>query len=151
MIDYIEKIIMVYLKFEKELIKFLNRRKIKGSKVMLCPCYNAVFEIEATKSLKNIKHRQPRKNMRDDKISQFSFNKKGFPYNKYQRASHYSRNQNKTYVPPTNVPLGEWIWPTGIPNIDQQKWKVIEVSVGSSYHDNYEVSKNYSSFQELVG
>lgn len=40
--------------------------------------------------------------------------------------------------------LGEWIRPTKKPNVDKQKWKVIEFGVGSSYHDNSQVSKNYS-------
>lgn len=37
-VDYIEKMKVVYPKAEEELIDFLNRCKIKGSEVMLCPC-----------------------------------------------------------------------------------------------------------------
>lgn len=67
MIDYTKKIKVVYLKVKEELIDFLNRCKIKGSEIMLCPCCNIVFNKEAKKSLENIKPRQPRKSVRDNK------------------------------------------------------------------------------------
>lgn len=38
MLDYTEQMKVVYPKAEEEWINFLNSCKIKGSKVMLCPC-----------------------------------------------------------------------------------------------------------------
>lgn len=55
MVDYTEKIKVVCPKAEEELIDFLNRCKIIGSEVMLCPRCSALFDIEATKDLENIK------------------------------------------------------------------------------------------------
>lgn len=55
MVDYIEKIKVVYPKDDVKLIDFLNRCKIKGSEVMLYSRCNAVFNKEGMKGLKNIK------------------------------------------------------------------------------------------------
>lgn len=52
MIDYTEKIKVVYPKAGEELIDFLNLYKITGSEVMLYPRCSAMFDIEATKCLK---------------------------------------------------------------------------------------------------
>lgn len=42
---YTENMKMVYLKDEKDLINFINRCKIKGSEVLICPCCCAVFDL----------------------------------------------------------------------------------------------------------
>lgn len=78
MVDYTEKIKVVYPTAKEELIDFLNQCKIKCSEVMLCHRCSAVFDKEATKGLKNIKPQQLRKSMRGDKRSKFSFDKRGF-------------------------------------------------------------------------
>ena len=47
-----EKLKTTYPTAEEELIDFLNRCKLRSSKVMLCPRCSVVFEKEATKGLK---------------------------------------------------------------------------------------------------
>lgn len=50
----------------------------------------------------------------------------------------------KTYIQPSNASKGEYVRPSnqGWPN--QQKWKVVNIGVGSSYHDNSHMTKKYS-------
>lgn len=70
-LDYIEKMKVVYPKDEEELIDFLNRCNIKGYKVMICPRCSVVFDEEAIKDLEKIKPQQPRKVGRDDSRNHF--------------------------------------------------------------------------------
>lgn len=77
-------------------------------------------------------------------MPQFSFDKRGAPYKKYQEPTNQWRSQRKTYIPFVVVPFGKWIQPIVRPNSNKQKWRVVKVCDGSSYHDNSQVSKNYS-------
>lgn len=43
-VSYTNQMKVVFAKSEEELIDFLNRYKLKDFEVMLCPCYNAVFD-----------------------------------------------------------------------------------------------------------
>lgn len=67
-VNYTEKMKMVYPKVEEELIDFLNMCKLEGSEIMLCPRCSVIFKKEVTKDLKHIKPQQPRRNIRDDNI-----------------------------------------------------------------------------------
>jgi len=49
--QYEEKIQVVFPKVEEDLIDFLNRYKISGSPVMLCPRCSAVFDKKAAKNV----------------------------------------------------------------------------------------------------
>lgn len=46
--EYDEKVKVIYLNVEEELVDFLNRYKLKGSEVMLCPRCNIMFDRKAT-------------------------------------------------------------------------------------------------------
>lgn len=68
------------LKDQEEFIGFLNRWKIKGSKVMLFPRCSVVFGKEATKGLEDFKPQTPRRNHRDERRVQYGFEKICVPY-----------------------------------------------------------------------
>lgn len=53
--NYDEKVEEVYPTTEEEVVNFLNRFKLKGSKLILCPRCNTVFDKEATEGLKGNK------------------------------------------------------------------------------------------------
>lgn len=59
LLDYIEKMNMVYPKDEAVLIEFMNMSKIKGFKVIIYPRCSLLFYKEATKYLEKIKPQQP--------------------------------------------------------------------------------------------
>src|ERR1044072_780030 len=50
----------------------------------------------------------------------------------------------KSYIPPAAAPPNKWVTTNPQAKPNQQKWKVIEVGQGSAFHDNSQVSKNYS-------
>src|ERR1044072_1055127 len=50
----------------------------------------------------------------------------------------------KSYIPPAAAPPNKWVTTNPQAKPHQQKWKVIEVGEGSAFHDNSQVSKNYS-------
>jgi len=53
--QYVEKIQVVFPKVEEDLIDFLNRCKIIGSPVMLCPRCSAVSEKKATEDVEGFR------------------------------------------------------------------------------------------------
>jgi hypothetical protein len=53
--QYEEKIQVVFPKAEEDLIDFLNRCKISGSPVMLCPRCSAVYDKKATKNVEGFR------------------------------------------------------------------------------------------------
>lgn len=57
----------IYPKAKEELINFPNRCNIKGSEVMMCPCFSAIFKKEATKDFKKVNLQQLRKDPRVDR------------------------------------------------------------------------------------
>lgn len=64
---------------------------------MLCPCCNAIFDKEAAKEIEKASPLQPRQVDRYGRKRNLVFDKKGI--------SHKT-HKNKTYVPPTNVTIG---------------------------------------------
>lgn len=60
--DYAEKIKVVYPKDEGKMVNFINYCMLKVSEVMLFPLCSVVFNKEATKYLKSIRPQQPNKN-----------------------------------------------------------------------------------------
>ena len=51
-LDYNEKLKVVYSRAEEEFIDFLNKCKLKDSEVMLCPYCRSVFNNKAAKEVK---------------------------------------------------------------------------------------------------
>lgn len=89
MLDYVEKVKVVYPRVEEELIDFLNRCKIKGSEVMWFPRCNNVFDKKATKGLRDFKPKPSRRIHKNEKRPHCSFDKRGVPYKKSQEISRY--------------------------------------------------------------
>lgn len=54
-LDYTEKMKVVYPKAEGKLIDFLSRCKLKGSEVILFPRCSIVFDKKATKGLESVR------------------------------------------------------------------------------------------------
>lgn len=125
---------VVFLEVEEELIDFLNRRKIKYSEVMLCPCCINVFDKEVEKELEKNNPYQSRKDARQDQHREFFFNKRGVTQ---------KTQKPETYVSPYNVPPREWVGPIRRPTADMGKWKLIEFGMGSLYHDNSQKKHSY--------
>jgi len=59
--QYKEKIQVVFQKVEEDLIDFLNRCKISGSQVKLCPRCSAVFDKRAAKNVEGFQPQSKRK------------------------------------------------------------------------------------------
>lgn len=53
--NYVEKVKTAYPTTNEELVDFLNRCKLKGSEVMLCPRCNTVFDRKASEGLEKTK------------------------------------------------------------------------------------------------
>lgn len=70
--SYEDHVKVIFPKVEEELIDFLNRCKLKDSKVTLCQRCNYVFDKETIKKLENINPYQSRKGVRQDKQKEFS-------------------------------------------------------------------------------
>lgn len=102
---------------------------------MLCPCCSAVFYKEAVKVLEKANPYQSKKGGRQGQPKDLFFKKRGVPQ-KPQRLY--------TYVHPSNVSLRQWFGPARRLTADKEKWKLVEVGVGSSYLDNSHTSKKYS-------
>lgn len=51
-----EKIKVVYPKAKEELFDFLNRCKLKGFEVMLCPRCSAISDKKASKDVDSVRH-----------------------------------------------------------------------------------------------
>jgi len=77
--QYEEKIQVVFPKAEEDLIDFLNRCKISGSLVMLCPRCSAVFDKRAAKNVEGFQPQLKRKGKWADKRPKFSFDKANIP------------------------------------------------------------------------
>src|ERR1044072_533713 len=144
--EYDQKMEEVFPSAGEDLVDFLNRSKLEDSEVMMFPRCSAVFDKKAAKSLQELKVQtvQPKSKPDFDR-------KKGIAFDNPPHGDHdkkYRRQRNywggKSYVPPAVVPPNKWVTanPQAMPN--QEKWKVIEVGEGSAYHDNSQMSKNYS-------
>jgi len=59
--QYEEKIQVVFPKAEEDLIDFLNRCKISGSPVMMCPRCSVVFDKKAAKNVEGFRPQSKRK------------------------------------------------------------------------------------------
>lgn len=82
MLNYNEKVNMVYHRVEDELIDFFNRCKLKDIEVMLCPCCSLVFNKKATKEVEKIipQTYQPMRSGKQDKQGTFILDKRGIPH-----------------------------------------------------------------------
>src|ERR1044072_4035803 len=130
----------------EDLVDFLFRCKLEDTEVMLCPRCSAVFDKKAAKGLQELKVQVPNPKSKSlvDRRPNFSFDKPQFGDHdkKYRRQRNYWGG--KSYIPPAAVPPNKWITTNAQAKPNQKKWKVIEVGQGSAYHDNSQVSKNYS-------
>lgn len=82
-LDYSEKVKVVYHNAEEELINFLNHCKLKGYEVMLWPRCSVVFDKEATEDEKGIGPHPSKKNFKGQRSPQFSFDKRRVSYQKH--------------------------------------------------------------------
>jgi len=108
-----EKLKIVSPTAEEELIDFLNRCKLKNSKVMLCPRCSAVFDKEATKGLEgSIPTPKKRGKWSGDHRPKFSFTKRYIPFINNSSTTNYVNKgyQGKAFVP--YVPNQKWVQST---------------------------------------
>jgi len=99
-----EKLKTTYPLAEEELIDFLNRCKLKNSKVMLCLRCSVVFDKGATKGLEgSIPKPKKRGKWSADHRPKFSFTKSYIPFNNNSSTTNYvnQNGQGKTLVPYT--------------------------------------------------
>lgn len=108
-LEYVEKVRVVYPTVEEELVDFLNRCKLKGSEVMLCPRCKVVFDRKATKG-------------NEKTMPQPSMGGK-WP----QSRPIYSFNKNVFLI-------GNKIWPQATKNIDIRPIRLIRIlHLGNGY------------------
>ena len=93
------------------MLDFLNRCRLKDSKVILCPRGNFVFDKEAAKELDMTNPYQSKKFIRHDKPKELFSNKGKGP----------KKFQGKTYVPTTYASSREWFRPTRKQTTDGEK------------------------------
>jgi len=77
--QYEEKIQVVFPKAEEDLIHFLDRCKISGSPVMLCPRCSVVFDKGDAKNVEGFRPQSKRKGKWAHKRPKFSFDKANVP------------------------------------------------------------------------
>jgi len=98
--QYEEKIQAVFPKADEDLIDFLNRCKISGSLVMLCPRCSTVFDKKAAKNIEGFQPQSKRKEKWADKRPMFSFEKANIPF----KDTSPTTNQKKGPVKPSLLP-----------------------------------------------
>jgi len=105
-----EKLKTTYPTAEEELIDFLNRGKLKNSKVVLCPRCSTVFDKEATKGLKSSIPKPKKMNTwSGDHRPKFSFTKSYIPFINNSLTINYVNKggQGKVFVP--YAPNQNWV------------------------------------------
>ena len=111
--QYEEKIQVLFPKAEEDLIDFLNRCKISGSPVMLCPRCSAVFYKKAAKNVEGFRPKTKRKEKWADKKPMISFDKANIPFKDTSPIANQKKGLVKTFTPPSKSPNNQWIFSGG--------------------------------------
>lgn len=102
--QYVEKIKLVFPKANENLIDFLNRCKIYGSPIMLCPRCSVAFDKKATENVECFQPHSKRKQKWADKRHKFSLVKRGVLHKDSPPNGNQKRGQVKTFTPPSKSP-----------------------------------------------
>ena len=139
----VEKMKVVFPKAKEEIIDFLNYYMLGNSKIILYPRCSVVFDEKYEKEIKVVRSFDPWRGNMGGSTSRFFFDKREV-LDRNQNFPRNSGNSKKSYVPPINTPKGEWVIPMNQKSPNQQKGKVVDMGIRSSYNDNSHVSKKYS-------
>jgi hypothetical protein len=123
--QYEEKIQVVFPKAEGDLINFLNRCKISGSPVMLCPRCSVVFDKKDAKNVEGFRPQLKRKGKWADKRPKFSFEKANIPLKDTSPTANQKKGPMKTFSPPSKYPNNQWVFFGGKKSNDKSpptKW-----------------------------
>ena len=112
--QYEEKIQVVYPKAEEDLIDFLNRCKISGFPVMMCPRCRAVFDKKAEKNVEGFRPKTKQKGKWIDKRPKFSFDKANIPFKDTSPTANQKKGLVKTFSPPSKSPNNQWVFDESI-------------------------------------
>ena len=111
--QYEEKIQVVFPKAEEDLIDFLNKCKISGSPVMLCPRCSTVFDKKAAKNVEGFRPQSKRKGKWADKRPKFSFERANIPFKDTSHIANQKNRPAKTFTPPSKSPNNQWVFSGG--------------------------------------
>ena len=115
----------VYPQAGEDLTDFQEKCRVSGSKVVLCPRCNVVFDEKAAREYEDEKKKALEKGK--STVPRFLFDKQGVPRRNEEYRKQFQQARPKTFVPPSDSPQEKWVEPVCQKGGKRPKWRVLDL------------------------